>query len=171
MTGKTPIIAMLAALSLAACTSVRETPAPPAQTVATTAPDLTPQPAPKPTPPQAKPRPAPRPSTTRASPTTSTTPPPTATAINARVSREPGGNSLLVTRGTTAEPVPLFRQAIVLANVRAAVAGLPAQPKAEFQRGLLTLTFPRGTQPEVAAAINRAIELPEVNRLRVIPPP
>ena len=53
--------------------------------------------------------------------------------------------------------MPLFRQAIVLANVRAAVAGLPAQPKAEFQRGLLTLTFPRGTQPEVATAINRTL--------------
>ena len=67
-----------------------------------------------------------------------------------------------------AQPVPLFRQAIVLANVRAAVAGLPAQPKTEFQRGLLTLTFPRGTQAEVAAAVNRALAIPEVSRLQVI---
>jgi hypothetical protein len=90
------------------------------------------------------------------------------TAIRANVVRD--GNSLLVSRGPAAAPVPLFRQAIVLANVRAAVAGLPAQPRAEFQRGLLTLTFPRGTGPEVAAAVNRAIEVPEVTRLRVIPP-
>ena len=166
MTGKTPIIAMLTALSLAACTSVRKTPAPSAPTVATTAPVLAPQPTPKPTPSQAKPRPRPGPSATRATPTASSAPPRTATAINARVSREPGGNSLLVTRGSAADPVPLFRQAIVLANVRAAVAGLPAQPKAEFQRGLLTLTFPRGTQPEVATAINQALTIPEVTRLR-----
>ncbi len=95
--------------------------------------------------------------------------PTVATPIRANVVNE--GNSLLVTRSTAAAPVPLFRQAIVLANVRAAVAGLPAQPKAEFQRGLLTLTFPRGTQPEVATAINRTLAIPEVTRLRVIPPP
>ena len=76
----------------------------------------------------------------------------------------------MVTRAgaAPAQPVPLFRQAIVLANVRAAVAGLHAQPKTEFQRGLLTLTFPRGTQAEVAAAVNRALAIPEVSRLQVI---
>ena len=80
---------------------------------------------------------------------------------------------VIVTRAgaSQAQPVPLFRQAIVLANVRAAVAGLPAQPKAEFQRGLLTLTFPRGTQAEMAAAMNRAFAVPEVSRIQVIPPP
>jgi len=62
-------------------------------------------------------------------------------------------------------PVPLFRQAIVLANVRAAIAGLPAPPKAEFQRGLLTLTFGQATSEQIAAAVNRAIEVPEVTRL------
>jgi len=75
------------------------------------------------------------------------------------------GNALIITRGA-ATPVPLFRQAIVLANVRAAVAGLPAQPKAEFQRGLLTLTFPPATQSEVTAAINRVLSVSEVNRVR-----
>jgi hypothetical protein len=51
------------------------------------------------------------------------------------------------------------------------VAGLPAQPKAEFQRGLLTLTFPRGTQAEMAAAVNRAFAVPEVSRIQVVPAP
>ena len=80
---------------------------------------------------------------------------------------------IIVTRAgaAQAQPVPLFRQAIVLANVRAAVAGLPAQPKAEFQRGLLTLTFPRGTQAEMAAAVNRAFAVPEVSRIQVVPSP
>ena len=80
--------------------------------------------------------------------------------------RDPADNSLLVSRGTATEPVPLFRQAIVLASVRAAVAGLPAQPKAEFNRGLLTLTFPPGSKTEVTAAINKALTVPEVTRLR-----
>ena len=77
---------------------------------------------------------------------------------------------IIVTRAgaAQAQPVPLFRQAIVLANVRAAVAGLPAQPKAEFQRGLLTLTFPRGTHAEMAAAVNRAFAVPEVSRIQVV---
>jgi hypothetical protein len=93
-----------------------------------------------------------------------------APAINAKVSREPGGQSVLVTRGA-AEPVPLFRQAIVLANVRAAIAGLPAPPKAEFQRGLLTLTFGQASSEQIASAVNRAIEVPEVTRLRANLPP
>ncbi len=163
MPGKTPLVAIFAALSLAACTSVRETPPPPAAPVPPTAPALTPPP-----PPQATPRATPRP---RARPTPRPAAPaaPTPAAIRGNVVQE--GNALLVSRGPASAPVPLFRQAIVLANVRAAVAGLPAQPKAEFQRGLLTLTFPRGTRPEVAAAINRAIEVPEVTRLRAILPP
>lgn len=92
-----------------------------------------------------------------------------ATTIRANVISQ--GNSYLVSRDTAADPVPLFRQAIVLANVRAAVAGLPAQPKAEFRRGLLTLTFLDGTQPEIAAAINRALSVPEVTKLRATLPP
>ena len=75
------------------------------------------------------------------------------------------------TGAAQAQPVPLFRQAIVLANVRATVAGLPAQPKAEFQRGLLTLTFPNGTEAEVEAAVKRALAVPEVRRIQVVPAP
>ncbi len=79
------------------------------------------------------------------------------------------GRSLVVTRGNASSlpPVPIFRQAIVLASVRAAVAGSPAGPKAEFHRGLITLTFMRGTSQEIAAAVNRAIAVPEVLRLGV----
>ncbi len=109
-----------------------------------------------------------RPATTTQRPTS---------AVAARKSAPPPAPAIagpiIVTKtgAAPAQPVPLFRQAIVLANVRAAVAGLPAQPKTEFQRGLLTLTFPRGTQAEVAAAVNRALAVPEVSRLQVIPPP
>jgi len=69
------------------------------------------------------------------------------------------------------QPVPLFRQAIVLANVRAAVAGLPAPPQAEFRQGLLTLRFRETTPDQVAAAVNRAMSVPEVTRVQVIPAP
>jgi hypothetical protein len=144
----------------AGCASLRPpnvTPAPPAET-----PTAQPAPAQKP-----RPRPT-TPSVAQQAPRPAVTPRATL-PIRGSVTKE--GGSLLVTRGTAGEPVPLFRQAIVLANVRAAVAGLPAQPQAEFQRGLLTLTFPRGTQPEVATAINRTLAIPEVTRLRVIPPP
>ncbi|MEX1111253.1 MAG: hypothetical protein WEB31_05580 [Chthoniobacterales bacterium] len=156
---------MLAVLSLAACTPVRETPAPPSPAATVTQPRAAVPPAPKPAPVKNKPRVAPEPAPARATPR-ATPPPRTAPAINAKVSREPGGQSVLVTRGTAAEPVPLFRQAIVLANVRASVAGLPAPPKAEFQRGLLTLTFGQATSEQIATAVNRAIEVPEVTRLR-----
>jgi hypothetical protein len=169
MSGKTPLVALLAALSLAACTSVREKPTPPA--VAAPAAAIAALPTPKPASANPVPRTTTRPSSTRSTPATTSPPPRPATGINANVSREPGGNSLLVTRGSAAAPVPLFRQAIVLANVRAAVAGLPAPPKAEFQRGVLTLTFPRGTQPEVTIAINRALTVPQVTRLRANLPP
>lgn len=83
---------------------------------------------------------------------------------------EDQGNALLVTRaGTATAPVPLFRQAIVLANVRAALTGHPAGPSAEFRRGILNLTFRRGTPVQMAAAINRTLLVPEVTRLRVVP--
>lgn len=83
---------------------------------------------------------------------------------------EDQGNALLVTRaGTATAPVPLFRQAIVLANVRAALSGHPAGPSAEFRRGILNLTFRRGTPVQMAAAINRTLLVPEVTRLRVVP--
>ena len=142
----------VAVLLVPACASLRPTDITTTPPGVATAPSLTA--APKPTP-RPIPRPTAKPVTGPARPTT---------PIRANVVRE--GNSLLISRGPTTAPVPLFRQAIVLASVRAAVAGLPAQPKAEFQRGLLTLNFPTGTQPEITTAINRAIEVPEVNRLR-----
>lgn len=82
-------------------------------------------------------------------------------------------DALIVTdqRGAAAaEPVPLFRQAIVIASVRSAVAGSAAAPEASFRNGQLTLTFRRGTPSEVAAAVNRALAVPEVGRLVVVPP-
>jgi hypothetical protein len=163
MNGKAPLAIMLLALLSAGCTTVRETPAPTPAPVPAAAPPAAPKP--KPTP--AKKRPAATTRPVKPAPTTpvKSAPPRPAAPINASVTRE-ADNSLLVSSGTATEPVPLFRQAIVLANVRAAVAGLPAQPKAEFNRGLLTLTFPPGSQGEVTTAINKALTVPEVTRLR-----
>lgn len=92
--------------------------------------------------------------------------------VGANSSWNDSGTILLVTRTNPAAtaPVPIFRQAIVLANVRAALAGSRAAPKAEFRRGLLTLTFTRGTPAEVAEAINRALSVPEVQRLAAAVP-
>jgi hypothetical protein len=164
MSGKAPFVAALLALAAAGCSSVSDTapsvPAP-APIVATTRPQPQPTPVNKTAPRPAKPTPpAPKPAP-------QTTP---AAGINANVTRG-SGNSLLVSRGSKADPVPLFRQAIVLADVRASLAGLPAEPKAEFQRGLLTLTFPRASQAQVTAAINKALTVPEVTRLRANLPP
>jgi hypothetical protein len=170
MTGKAQLMAMLAILSLAACTPVRETPPPPSAATSTPQRIATP-PAPAPAPAKVKPRAVPAPVPPRVTPRIDPAPSKPAPAINAKVSREPGGQSVLVTRGAAAEPVPLFRQAIVLANVRAAMAGLPAPPKAEFQRGLLTLTFGQASSEQIASAVNRAIEVPEVTRLRANLPP
>jgi len=163
MSGKAPIAITFLALLGAGCSTVRETPAPatePAVVSAAPAPEAKPKPAPVKKRPTVS-RPAKTPSTSQ--PVTSAQGP--AAAINANVTRE-AGNSLLVSRGTTAAPVPLFRQAIVLANVRASVAGLPNPPQAEFRQGLLTLTFPPGSQSEATTAINKALTVPEVTRLR-----
>jgi hypothetical protein len=89
-----------------------------------------------------------------------------ASLIRANVTRD--GNTLYVSRGAANAPVPLFRQAIVLANVRSALANTPAT--AEFRRGILTVTFPRGTAQQIASAINRTLQVPEVNRLRAVVP-
>jgi hypothetical protein len=164
MACKTPLMAALAALSLAACTTVPEIAAPP-PTIATTAPRVAPPPPPKPAPSKTKTRTTPRLASSRVTQPTALSAPPPATSINANVTRD-ADNSLLISRGANTQPVPLFRQAIVLANVRAAVAGLPAQPRAEFQRGLLTLTFPPGSKADVTTAINKALTVPEVTRLR-----
>lgn len=165
MSGKAPFVAALLALAAAGCSTVRDTapsaPAPATIIAATARPQPQPTPVKKTAPRPAKPTPpAPKPAP-------QTTP---ASGINANVTRG-SGNSLLVSRGPKADPVPLFRQAIVLADVRASLAGLPAEPKAEFQRGLLTLTFPRASQAQVTAAINKALTVPEVTRLRANLPP
>lgn len=125
-------------------------------------------PASKPTAPAPEARPA------SGEPTTKLPAPPRGTQIMSLVEGDTSwidyGSSFLVTRRNTTSlpPVPLFRQAIVVAAVRAAVAGLPAEPTTEFSGGTLTLNFARGSPVEVASAINRAIAVPEVLRLRVV---
>ena len=161
MSGKAPIAITLLALICAGCSTVRETPASASAPAPAAA---VPAPKPKPTP-LKKRSTVSRPVQTPKTPQPATTPPRPAATINANVTRETG-NSLLVTRGTTTAAVPLFRQAIVLANVRASVASLPNPPEAEFRQGLLTLTFPPGSQSEATAAINKALSIPEVTRLR-----
>ena len=64
-----------------------------------------------------------------------------------------------------ATPVPLFRQAIVLADVRAALASSPARPVATFRQGTLTLSFSGGSDSEIADAVNRALQTGEVSRV------
>ena len=162
MAGKALISALLAAL-LTACTTPR-TAIEPAATAASIAPastipaDVTP------------PRPPATRTASRAVVRPPAPPPPAApeigTLIRGHVTRE--GNTLFVTRGAN-EPVPLFRQAIVLASVRSALADTPAT--AEFRRGLLTVNFPSGTNRQIAAAINRTLQVPEVTRLRANLPP
>lgn len=165
MSGKVLIAVCVAALSLAAgCTRVQEEAQP--QDRPSVAPPGTMPPKPVPTRTPAKP---PTPPRAPAPPREAAPPPRSSRAdlpslIKADTSWIDYGNAFLVIRGNH-QPVPLFRQAIVLASVRAAVAGSPAAPRAEFYRGLLTLTFGRGTNPEIAAAINRAIAVPEVSRM------
>lgn len=62
-------------------------------------------------------------------------------------------------------PVPLFRQAIVLADVRAALASSAARPNAEFRNGTLSLTFNRASEAEIADAVNRALGAGGVRRI------
>lgn len=90
--------------------------------------------------------------------------------IRAKSSWIEQGRSLAVIRNAPGQPVPLFRQAIVLAEVRATLAKTPVRPKAEFRRGQLTLTFSRGTPAQIADAINRTIGIPEVQRLVAVFP-
>lgn len=168
MSGKALIAVLTAALILTGgCTRVQEKTVP--QGPSSVAPPRTapPKPAPARTPPK------PTPPASAPAPPRETAPPPRPpradlpSLINAPAAWTNYGNSLVVTRGKP-QPVPLFRQAIVLASVRAAVAGSPAAPRAEFRRGVLTLSFGRGTNAEIAAAINRAIAVPEVTRMEVL---
>lgn len=102
-----------------------------------------------------------------------TTPAPSADIIfliRAKATWIEHGRSLVVITSTAGQPVPLFRQAIVLASVRAALAKGSIRPDAEFRRGLLTLTFSNGTPAQIAEAINRALSIPEVRKLVAILP-
>lgn len=153
-------------LPLGACTKARnEAPAPPAVA------EVKPPPAASPAPP----RPAAKRTIPRATPSPMdapagrprTTQPDLPSLIQASSSWLEHGTTLLVVARGQSQPVPLFRQAIVLANVRSAVAGSPAAPRAEFRNGRLTLAFDRGTNPEIAAAVNRALSVPEVTRLEI----
>ena len=157
-----------AALALAGCTTPKEKPAPAA--TATVAPK--PKPAPAPVAPKAKPRPAPR----------SSSPPPTPTPAPARAElpgmiqsgaqwTSPGFQSLSVRQGGPIQPVPIFRQAGTLASVRAALAGSPAMPQAEFRNGVLTLKFDRGSNAEIASAVNKTLSVAGTRNLQVTLPP
>jgi hypothetical protein len=163
MSGKALISPILGALLLTACTTPRtsvEAPGTPA--TALTAESSTPSSSAI----QASTatRPPARPAVRPAAPPAPQ--PQLASLIRANVTRE--GNTLFVSRGAANAPVPLFRQAIVLANVRSALANTPAT--SEFRRGILTVTFPSGTAQQIASAINRTLEVPEVNRLRAVVP-
>jgi len=111
---------------------------------------------------------APRPTRSASS---ARTPAPTASPTANSSANE--NTAVIVTKpgASPAQPVPLFRQAIVLANVRASLAALPNPPQAEFRQGLLTLTFREAPGEQVTTAVNRAIAVPEVARIQVITAP
>lgn len=166
MPRKVLIIALAGTIPVfTACTKARkEAPAPAvvaAVTPASSSAAKAPRPAPQRTPPRDKP-----PVAETAAPAPRTTQPELPSLIQASASWVEYGKTLSVTRGQS-QPVPLFRQAIVLAAVRSAVAGSAAAPRAEFRNGRLTLAFDRGTNPEIAAAVNRALSVPEVTRLEI----
>lgn len=169
MSGKV-LITIAGVVLLAGCAPTRE--------VAPEAGKLTPPPAPAPQSPTAAsttattarttpPRPAARPPT-----------PPTPAPAYSDLPRMVRGQASWIQRGEVlavnsaagAEPVPLFRQAIVLANVRATVAGSRAMPRVEFRRGVLHLDFDRGNSPQIADTVNRALTVPEVTRVKVTLP-
>lgn len=79
------------------------------------------------------------------------------------------GESMTVIRGgaTSSQPVPIFRQAGTLAAVRAALAASPAQPRAEFRNGVLTLEFDRGSNEDIASAVNKTLSVTGSRNLRV----
>ncbi len=171
-------LAAAAAFALAGCAAARKPPTPVPPTPAPQpepAPQAQPEihapahPAATPVPARRAPQPPPRPKAPAAAPAPTPRQPALPSLIEGKTTWVDYGRSLVVARDSTpgVPPVPLFRQAIVLASVRAAVAGSPAAPKAEFRRGLLTLTFPGGTTQEIAAAVNRAIAVPEVSKLGV----
>lgn len=81
----------------------------------------------------------------------------------------PGFQSFAVRGGDPAaqQPVSIFRQASTLATVRAALADSPARPQAEFRNGVLTLKFDRGSNEEIAAAVNKTLSVTGSRNLQV----
>jgi len=154
------------ALWLAGCTSVLEkpeqpSPAPVAATTKPKPPSAAPIAKPKP---RVVPRPAPAPKQAPATSSRSELP-----AMIGGAKWVDYGRSLVVDQGNPAarQPVPLFKQAGVLAAVRANLADSPAKPRAEFRRGLLTLTFDRGSNAEIAEAVRRATNNAETGVLGI----
>lgn len=170
MASKTRIALLgTAAILLAGCAAVREQPAP-----AAPAAQVAPAPAPKPAAQRTTAKPK---AQTVSHPALRKSPQPGAQASRSDLPAVIGsgatwavpGKTVIVNRGVAGSTpaVPLFRQAGVLASVRAAVQDSPAQPQAEFRRGVLTLTFNRGSNDEIAAAVNKALSIPEARKLQV----
>jgi len=157
------------ALFLAGCATVREEPAPPAP--AASAPMAKPKPAASPTVKKKKPRTVSQPAPPKPrTPATASNRAELPAMIGSGASwTSPGFQSLAVKRGTPSvqQPVPLFRQASTLAAVRATLADSPARPQAEFRNGVLTLTFDRGSNEEIASAVNKTLSVTGSRSLQV----
>lgn len=172
---KTPIIPLcIAALLIAGCNTAREksTPPPPVHREA-------PKPSPSPTPATAARKApvkslSPAPSHPKPKPQQPKPPAPPhqdlAALIGDGASWMDYGSTIIITRGGTAarQPVPLFRQAGMLASVRAALSSSPIHPWTEFRHGQLVLTFTEGSNTEIAAAVNKALSASEARNAKVI---
>lgn len=159
---------LLVAVLLAGCATARKEPSPPQP--ALTAPPAAPRPAATPAPERPKTRPSSRPAAPRPQPgTPAENRADLPVLIGAGTTwTAPGYQSLAVNRGTSPQqPVPIFRQAGTLAAVRAALAGSPAQPQAEFRNGVLTLKFDRGSNAEIASAVNKTLSVTGSRNLQV----
>lgn len=176
---KTPILPLgIAALLIAGCSTAREksTPPPP---VHREEPKAAPSPTPAavakktpvkgstPTSTPSHPKPKPRPQQLQ------TSAPPhqdLAALIGDGASWMDYGNTIIITRGGAAarQPVPLFRQAGMLASVRAALSNSPIHPWTEFRHGQLVLTFTKGSNSEIAATVNKALSASEARNAKVI---
>jgi len=174
MTSKARIVApWLLMLAIAGCATEGNRPqtAPPVPAQATVV-----------APPPAPPRPA-APRRPRAKPAPTPTPAPPAPAGRASYSTLPSmitdpaswteqGRSMVVVRDAAGsdKTVPLFRQAIVLGQVRSALAESKAAPAATFGHGSLTLDFSQGSTEEIAEAVNKALAVPEVGSVQILLP-
>lgn len=164
---------LCASLVLAGCATVRDQSLPPAPAPveSVNTPTVKPKPAPARTTTKPKPRKVSRPAPPK--PGIQTSEPnradlPSLIGAGAAWS-SPDFRSLAVRRGDAAgrQPVPIFRQAGTLAAVRAALANSPAQPQAEFRNGVLTLKFDRGSNEEIASAVNKTLSVTGSRNLQV----